>query len=46
MHTPIDAANIARLTQAMLDAAFSEAEIRAVMGGNMLRFLLDHLPRA
>jgi microsomal dipeptidase-like Zn-dependent dipeptidase len=46
VHTPIDAANIARLTQAMLDAEFSETEIRAVMGGNMLRFLLDHLPRA
>jgi microsomal dipeptidase-like Zn-dependent dipeptidase len=46
VHTPIDAANIARLTQAMLDAEFSETEIRAVMGGNMLRFLLDQLPRA
>ena len=46
VHTPIDAANIARLTQAMLDAEFSVTEIRAVMGGNMLRFLLDQLPRA
>ena len=42
--TPIDAAHIAQLTQALRDAEFSDIEIRAVMGGNMLRFLHEHLP--
>ena len=42
---PFDAANIAQLTQGLLDAEFSEAEIRAVMGGNMVRFLKNHLPQ-
>jgi microsomal dipeptidase-like Zn-dependent dipeptidase len=42
---PFDAANIALLTQGLLDAEFSEAEIRAVMGGNMVRFLKNHLPQ-
>ena len=41
---PFDAANIAQLTQGLLDAEFSEAEIRAVMGDNMVRFLKTHLP--
>ena len=45
VHTPIDAAMAPRLTQAMLSAGFSEQEIRAVMGGNMLRFLQAHLPK-
>jgi microsomal dipeptidase-like Zn-dependent dipeptidase len=31
------------LTQQMLQAGFSEAEIRAVMGENVKRFLLDNL---
>lgn len=35
---------IAQLTQALLDAQFSEAEIRAVMGENAIRFLLANLP--
>jgi membrane dipeptidase len=35
---------IAQLTQALLDAGFSEAEIRAVMGENAIRFLLANLP--
>ena len=42
--TPIDASQLAHLTQALIDADFSEAEIRAVMGGNMARFLGTHLP--
>jgi microsomal dipeptidase-like Zn-dependent dipeptidase len=32
------------LTQALVDAGLSEATIRAVMGGNMARFLNEHLP--
>lgn len=35
---------IAQLTQALLDAGFTEAEIRAVMGENTIRFLLANLP--
>lgn len=35
---------IAQLTQALLDAGFTEAEIRAVMGDNAIRFLLANLP--
>lgn len=42
--THFDVSGIGALTQAMLDAGFSEAEIRAVMGGNMKRFLLQQLP--
>lgn len=44
VNTPIDAADAARLTHAMRKANFSDDEIRAVMGGNMLRFLQMHLP--
>lgn len=35
---------VAQLTQALLDAGFDEAEVRAVMGGNAIRFLLANLP--
>jgi len=42
--TPIDAAQLPHLTQALVDAGLSEATIRAVMGGNMARFLNEHLP--
>lgn len=39
-----DAAELPVLTQAMLDADFSEAEIRQVMGDNATRFFLAQLP--
>jgi len=42
--THFDTAELAVLTQAMLEANFSETEIRAVMGGNVLRFLREQLP--
>lgn len=42
--THTDTSELAVLTQAMLDANFSETEIRAVMGGNVLRFLREQLP--
>ena len=42
--TSLDTSELAALTQAMLDQDFTEAEIRAVMGGNMLRFLREQLP--
>ncbi len=44
VNTPIDASQVAHLTQAMIDASFSEDEIRAVMGGNMARFIAAGLP--
>jgi membrane dipeptidase len=40
----IDAAHLARLTQALLDEGLSEDEVRAVMGENAIRFLLANLP--
>ena len=39
-----DVSELAVLTQAMLDANFSEAEIRQVMGENVRRFMLENLP--
>ena len=36
--------SVAQLTQALMDAGFTEAEIRAVMGENAIRFLLANLP--
>lgn len=40
----LDAGELAVLTHEMLEAGFSEKEIRLVMGGNVRRFLLEHLP--
>ena len=42
--TPFDAAGLAEITQALLDAGHSEAEIRLVMGGNVARLLAETLP--
>ena len=43
--TPMDASQLVVLTDIMLKRGFTEAEIRAVMGGNQLRFLLQQLPQ-
>jgi membrane dipeptidase len=43
---PFDAANVARLTDALLAAGLDEAAIRAVMGENVLRLLATALPEA
>ncbi len=40
----LDTSELAILTQNMMDQGFSEAEIRAVMGGNAARFFLENLP--
>jgi microsomal dipeptidase-like Zn-dependent dipeptidase len=40
-----DASQIAVVTQALLDLGFSEADIRKVMGGNVLRVLRAGLVR-
>ncbi|MDM7954776.1 dipeptidase [Blastomonas sp.] len=37
--TRFDASQIVQVTQALLDTGFTEAEIRAVMGGNALRII-------
>jgi membrane dipeptidase len=42
--TPITAAQLPHLTQALLDHGFAEEEVQAVMGGNLARFLAEHLP--
>ncbi|MEE4349326.1 MAG: dipeptidase [Pacificimonas sp.] len=42
--TGFDASGMAAVTQALVDQEFSEAEIRAVMGGNVLRLLMETLP--
>lgn len=41
---PFDVSEIAALTQALLDAGFTENEIRAVMGENVIRFFQENLP--
>ncbi|MGX9776402.1 dipeptidase [Janthinobacterium aestuarii] len=42
--TAIDGAGLPRLTQALLDAGLSEAQIRRVAGENVRDFLLKNLP--
>ncbi len=39
-----DASELAALTHALLEAGMSEADIRAVMGENQIRFFLENLP--
>ncbi len=41
---PFDASEMAVLTDALLKEGLGEAEIRAVMGENALRFFAEHLP--
>lgn len=40
----VDASGLVLLTEAMVQAEFSEEEIRAILGGNMLRLLEKTLP--
>lgn len=42
--TAFDASELAVLTHEMLEAGFTEIEIRLVMGGNMAGFFLQNLP--
>jgi membrane dipeptidase len=44
VRTPIDAAELPALTDALLAAGFSEPQIRAIMGGNVARVLRRVLP--
>ena len=41
---PFDTSELVYLTQALLDVGLSEHQIKQVMGGNMLRYLQQHLP--
>jgi membrane dipeptidase len=42
--TEFDASELPALTQALMDAGLEEETIRAVMGGNAVRFFLENLP--
>jgi membrane dipeptidase len=44
VRTPIDAAGLPALTDALLGAGFTEHEIELIMGGNVLRVLTQTLP--
>ena len=39
------AAVMSALTQALIDAGLTDDQIRAVMGGNAVRFFLENLPQ-
>lgn len=41
---PFDASELAQLTQALMDEGFEEADVRQVMGANVLRILQEILP--
>ncbi|MCF3974044.1 membrane dipeptidase [Paracoccus sp. EGI L200073] len=41
---PFDAAHLAALTQALMDAGLDDAQIAKIMGGNMMRYLAKTLP--
>ncbi|HUE92754.1 dipeptidase [Pseudomonas sp.] len=45
VHTPFDVTGLPQLTQGLLEAGFSHAEIAAIMGGNVQRLLLASLPQ-
>jgi microsomal dipeptidase-like Zn-dependent dipeptidase len=40
---PFDAAHLNELTEALLQEGFGATEVRAVMGGNALRFFSENL---
>jgi microsomal dipeptidase-like Zn-dependent dipeptidase len=42
--TPFDAGGLAQVTEAMLNAGLSPDQVRKVLGGNAIRFLLANLP--
>lgn len=42
--TPFDTTGLVQITDAMLDAGYSESEIRMVMGENVMKFLAVNLP--
>jgi len=42
--TPFDTTGLVEIVEAMLDAGYSESDIRLIMGGNALNFLQQNLP--
>ena len=42
--TPFDTTGLAQITDTMLEAGYNEAEIRMIMGENVMKFLLANLP--
>jgi membrane dipeptidase len=42
---PFDTTGVVQITDALLEAGFTEEEVRAVMGGNVFRLLAATLPR-
>lgn len=42
--TPFDTTGLVQITDAMLEAGYSEAEVRMIMGENVERFLKQNLP--
>jgi microsomal dipeptidase-like Zn-dependent dipeptidase len=42
--TPFDTTGLVQITDAMLEAGYSETEIRMIMGENVVRFLKENLP--
>lgn len=44
--TPFDVTGLAQLTEGLLQAGFSQADVRAIMGGNVQRLLLQNLPES
>ncbi|WP_368074496.1 hypothetical protein [Celeribacter baekdonensis] len=45
METQFDVSELAAVTQALMDEGLSDADIAAVMGGNMMRVLGQVLPQ-
>jgi microsomal dipeptidase-like Zn-dependent dipeptidase len=41
---PFDTTGLVKITEAMLEAGYSEQEIRMIMGENVIRFLQQNLP--
>lgn len=44
VHTPFDTTGLAQITEGLLRAGFSQADIAQIMGGNVQRLLLATLP--
>lgn len=42
--TPFDVTGLRLITQGLLEGGYSEADVRAIMGGNVQRLLLEQLP--
>jgi microsomal dipeptidase-like Zn-dependent dipeptidase len=41
---PFDTTGLVEITEAMLEAGYSQAEIKGIMGENAMKFLAENLP--